>query len=245
MNIKGNKNFEFNHFENMADEWWKPNGKLKVLHSITPIRINYIIKNIGLSTIVLNKKKQFLQGLDVLDLGCGGGLVCEPLSRLGANVTGIDFVKKNIENAINHAKLSGLKISYTTQDLLNIKLNKKFNIILMLEIIEHIDDWQKVIKKIINYLKPRGRIIFASINRTLLAKIFAIYIAEEILKWVPRNTHDFNKLVKPEELQDFLEMNNMRVINITGLIFNPILREWNLSDTNSQINYFCSAELIN
>ena len=152
---KNYQNSEFIHFRDLSDEWWLPNGKFRILHSLTPLRIKYIKNNIGISLNNKSKKIKILQGLDILDLGCGGGLVCEPLARLGANTTGIDFIKKNVDVAKKHAEISNLNINYINQDLSSINLKRKFDVILMLEIIEHIDEWQKVVKKVLKYLKPK------------------------------------------------------------------------------------------
>jgi len=232
MRRKINKNVEFDHFQELSNEWWDSNGKFKVLHTLTPLRIKYI------------KNNKTLNGLEILDLGCGGGLVCEPLARLGANVTGIDFVKKNIETAKHHAKISKLDITYINQDLLSIKLNRQFDIILMLEVIEHLNNWKSAVNKILRHLKPSGKIIFSTINRTFHSRIFAIFFAEEVIKWIPKKTHNYLKLVRPKELISFLEKNNMKVLDTTGLIFNPILREWFLNKKMTRINYFCTAQKI-
>ena len=244
MRKKVHKNPEFDHFKKLSNEWWNPYGKFKVLHALTPIRIKYIKNNIFMFNKNSSKSSEILKGLEILDLGCGGGLVCEPLAKLGAKVTGIDFIKKNIENARHHAKISKLNITYINQDLSSIKLNKHYDIILMLEVIEHIHNWENVVTKIIKYLKPNGKIIFSTINRTIHSKIFAIILAEKILKWIPKNTHHYNKLVKPKELITFLNKSNMKIIDTTGLAFNPLLREWFLNKQMTKINYFCTAQKI-
>ena len=240
---KINENKEFNHFHDLSNQWWNPEGKFKILHSITPLRIYYIKKNIINCHKIKDKKKPF-SNLDILDLGCGGGLVCEPLSRLGANVTGVDFVKKNIEVAKRHAIKSKLNIEYIKQNLSSLRLKKKYDVIILLEVIEHLDNWQKIISKCIKFLKPKGRMIFSSINRTILSKILAIFIAEQILCWVPKKTHSYDKLIKPEELISFMENNKMKSIDITGLVFNPIVREWSFNKNNTKINYFFTSEKI-
>tara|TARA_Y100000588_G_C14177972_1_gene892283 strand:- start:842 stop:1564 length:723 start_codon:yes stop_codon:yes gene_type:complete len=234
---KTSKLSEFKHFKRLAEEWWDPNGKYKILHKLNPIRLKYIKEIIKKNNI--NSKS--LNNLSLLDLGCGGGLICEPLSRLGIKVTGIDFVKENIKIAKDHAKKSDLRINYVYQDLENLKIKKKFDIILMLEVIEHLDDFKRIINTNMNLLKPNGKLILSTINRTFLSKIFAILIAENILKIIPKNTHSYEKLIKPEELIDFLNNNGFKVIDTTGLIFNPISREWLLNKNNLNINYFCSA----
>ena len=239
MNKINNK--EFNHFQYLSNQWWDAEGKFKILHSITPLRI-YYIKNNVINRHKIKDKKKPLCNLDILDLGCGGGLVCEPLARLGANVAGIDFVTKNIEVARQHAIKSNLNIQYTKQNLSSLNIRKKYDVILLLEVIEHLDNWKKIISKSIKYLKPKGRIILSSINRTILSKIIAIFLAEQILYWVPKKTHTYSKLVKPEELMSFIENNKMKTIDITGLVFNPINREWSLNKNKTKINYFFTAE---
>ena len=209
---KINKNKEFDHFQDLANEWWLPEGKFKILHTITPLRIKYIKKIVKNYHKNKDKKNIPFLNLDILDLGCGGGLICESLCRLGANVTGVDFVTKNIEIARQHALKSNLEIEYYKQDLSSLDLKKKYDVILLLEVIEHLDNWKQIITKSIKYLKPRGRIIFSSINRTILSKIFAIFLTEQILHWIPKKTHTYSKLVKPEELILFIEKNKMKTI---------------------------------
>ena len=234
MSNKYSKNREFNHFSKIAKEWWVPNGKFKILHEITPLRIKYILK-------MINQKK--IKDLEILDLGCGGGLTCEPLARLKAKVTGVDFVQQNIEVAKNHAIISELKINYIHDDLDSIKIKKKYDIILLLEILEHLDNWRSLISKIKNILKPNGLLIVSSINKTSLSKIFAIFLAENILKWVPKNTHDYDKFITPNELSKILYENNFIILDTTGMNFNPLSRQWKLNNNIYPINYFFTAEL--
>ena len=235
MSKKTTKKQEFEHFSKIANEWWQPKGKFKILHSILPIRIEYILKNIELNKI---------KNLEILDLGCGGGLTCEPLAKLGANVTGIDFIDKNIKVAKNHAIKSKLKINYIHGDLDTISIKRKYDLILILEVLEHIDEWETLIKKIKYNLKPKGKLIISTINKTHFAKLFGIFFAENILKWIPKNTHDFNKLIKPEKLKKVLCNEKFLIKNLEGMNFNPISREWILSDKLYPINYFCTAQLI-
>ena len=235
------KTSEFDHFETLADEWWDPDGKFKILHTLTPIRISYIKKKL------FDKKysKKSLSNYNILDLGCGGGLVwglvCEPLARLGANITGIDFVKQNIIAAKKHAKKSNTNIEYLHQDINNLKLKKKYDAVLILEVLEHIEDWKKIIINVKKLLKPGGKIIISTINRNFFSKLFAIFIAENILNWVPKKTHTYSKLIKPEELRSFLNKNKINVTDLTGLIFNPLSGKWMLDKNNCLINYFCTA----
>ncbi len=234
MNIKS-KNEEFAFFNQLSDEWWNENGKFKILHQIKSHRMSYILDQLDNRNIT---------NLKILDVGCGGGIICEPLARLGAKVTGIDFAPNNIMAAKIHSKKNKLKINYLNQDIEKSKLDEKFDIILMFEVLEHLDNWKKTIKNIKKNLNKNGLIIISTINRNLLSKIFAINIAENILNWIPKGTHDYNKLIKPEELKKILLKEKFNFNNIKGLVFNPLNREWKLSK-NYMINYFCTASFIN
>ena len=234
MNIKS-KNEEFALFNQLSDEWWNENGKFKILHQIKVYRMTYILEQIN---------NRNIKNLKILDVGCGGGIICEPLARLGAQVTGLDFSPNNIKAAKTHSKKNRLKINYISKDIEKSKLNGKFDIILMFEVLEHLDDWKKIIKNIKKNLNKNGLIIISTINRNFLSKILAVKIAENILKWIPKGTHDYNKLIKPEELKIILSKENFHFKNIQGLVFNPLHREWKWSK-NHMINYFCTAKLIN
>ena len=234
MNIKS-KNEEFALFNQLSDEWWNENGKFKILHQIKSHRMSYILDQIN---------NRNIRNLKILDVGCGGGIICEPLARLGAKVTGIDFAPNNIIAAKIHSKKNKLKINYINKDIEKSKLDEKFDIILMFEVLEHLDNWKKTIKNIKKNLNKNGLIIISTINRNLLSKLFAINIAENILHWIPKGTHDYNKLIKPEELKKILLKEKFNFNNIKGLVFNPLNREWELSK-NYMINYFCTASLIN
>jgi len=234
MNIKS-KNEEFTLFNQLSDEWWNENGKFKILHQIKRHRMTYILDQIG---------NRDIKNLKILDVGCGGGIICEPLARLGAKVTGIDFAPNNIRAAKIHSKKNKLKIKYIHKDVEKSKLYEKFDVILMFEVLEHLDDWKKTIKKIKKNLNTNGLIIISTINRNSLSKLFAIRIAENILKWIPKGTHDYYKLIKPEELKKTLTQENFHFKNIKGLVFDPLSGEWKLSK-NYMINYFCTANLIN
>jgi len=235
------KTSEFNHFETLADEWWDPDGKFKILHTLTPIRIKYIKNKLFEKRQLIKFSQKSLSNFNILDLGCGGGLVCEPLAQLGANITGIDFVKQNIIAAKKHAKKSKTNIEYLHQDINNLKLKKKYDAVLILEVLEHIEDWKKIIINVNKLLKPGGKMIISTINRNFFSKLFAIFIAENILNWVPKKTHTYSKLIKPEELRPFLNKNKINVTDFTGLIFNPLSGQWILDKNNCLINYFCTA----
>ena len=232
MSKNTSKKQEFNHFSKLATEWWKKEGKFKILHQIMPLRIRYILENI----------KQ-IEKLDVLDLGCGGGLTCEPLSKLKANVTGVDFIKENIKIAKEHALKSNLNIQYVKADLESFNIKKKYDLILMLEIIEHLDNWEQHISLIKKNLKPNGTVIFSSINKTQFSRFFAIYVAENLLHWIPKETHNYDKLVSPKELEQELIQNDFIVDNITGMNFNPLTRQWILTKNFYPMNYFCTAKI--
>ena len=234
MKIKS-KNEEFAFFNQLSDEWWNENGKFKILHQIKSHRMSYILDQIN---------NRNIRNLKILDVGCGGGIICEPLARLGAKVTGIDFAPNNIIAAKIHSKKNKLKINYINKDIEKSKLDEKFDVILMFEVLEHLDNWKKTIKNIKKNLNKNGLIIISTINRNLLSKLFAINIAENILHWIPKGTHDYNKLIKPEELKKILLKEKFNFNNIKGLVFNPLNREWELSK-NYMINYFCTASFIN
>ncbi len=232
MNFKIKKS-EFDHFSQLAGEWWLKNGKFKILHEIQPIRIKYIQD-------VLNKK--LLNKMKVLDLGCGGGLISEGLSKIGANVTGIDFIKENIDIAKIHAQKNNLNINYQTLDFENEKINSKFDIIVIFEVLEHLTDWKSFIKKIQSNLKSNGVLIISTINKNLISKFLAIDLAENFLQWIPLNTHNYHKFIRPEELDFFLKQNNFKNVSFNGLKYNPLKKKWLLSK-NTNVNYFCSCIL--
>ena len=233
MNIKS-KNEEFSLFNQLSDEWWNENGKFKILHQIKINRITYILDQIN------NKD---IKNLKILDVGCGGGIICEPLARLGAKVTGIDFAPNNIKVAKIHSNKNKLKIKYIYKDIEKSKIDEKFDVILMFEVLEHLDNWKKTIKNIKKNLNKNGIIIISTINRNLLSKLFAINVAENILRWIPKGTHDYNKLIKPEELKLTLKKESFHFENIKGLVYDPFNGEWKLSE-NYTINYFCTASII-
>ncbi len=228
------KTSEFDHFEELSRDWWLKNGKFKILHDIQPIRIKYIQD-------VINKNK--LQKIKILDLGCGGGLVSEGLSKLGANVTGIDFIKDNINVAKIHAKKNNLKINYKILNFENEKINSKFDVIVIFEVLEHLSNWKYFIEKIQSNLNPNGILIISTINRNLLSKFLIIDLAENYLKWIPTNTHTYHKFIKPKELEHILMKNNFKNINFQGLEYKPLKKKWHLSK-NTRVNYFCNCKLI-
>ena len=226
---------EIEKFSNMAAEWWDPEGKFKPLHKFNPIRIKYIKENI-IKEFQLKNKKYPLSGINVLDIGCGGGLLSEPMCRLGANVTAIDASNKNIAIANLHAKKNNLKINYICSSPEKLRTTKKFDVILNMEIVEHVEDVDFFLKSCANLLKKNGLMFVATINKTLKSYIFAIVGAEYVLGWLPIGTHEWEKFVKPEELKSILIKNNLNLKKIDGMNFNILKDEWNVSKDLS-VNY--------
>ena len=226
---------EIEKFSNMADEWWDPHGKFKPLHKFNPIRIKYIKENIIRQFKIKNKNKP-LSGINILDIGCGGGLLSEPMCRLGANVTGIDASIKNVKISKLHAKKDNLKINYICSSPEKLKISKKFDVILNMEIVEHVEDISFFLKSCSKLLNKNGLMFVATINKTLKSYVFAIVGAEYILRWLPIGTHDWEKFVKPEELKEILSKNNLFLKKLDGMHFNIIKNEWCITNDLS-INY--------
>ena len=226
---------EIEKFSKIAEEWWNPEGKFKPLHKFNPIRISYIKNNI-ISTFKLKNKKRPLEGTKILDIGCGGGLLSEPMCRLGANVTGIDASKKNIDIAKLHAKKGNLNINYVCSSPEKMDSNKKFDVILNMEIIEHVEDVNIFIESCSTLLKKNGIMFIATLNKTLKSYIFAILGAEYIMRWLPIGTHEWEKFVKPEELIDISNKKKLTLKKLDGMKFNLLTDEWKLSSDKS-INY--------
>ncbi|MBD1165326.1 bifunctional 2-polyprenyl-6-hydroxyphenol methylase/3-demethylubiquinol 3-O-methyltransferase UbiG [Pelagibacterales bacterium SAG-MED10] len=226
---------EIEKFSNMADEWWDPHGKFKPLHKFNPIRIKYIKENIIRQFKIKNKNKP-LSGINILDIGCGGGLLSEPMCRLGADVTGIDASMKNIKISKLHAKKDNLKINYICSSPEKLKIGKKFDVILNMEIVEHVEDISFFLKSCSKLLNKNGLMFVATINKTLKSYVFAIVGAEYVLRWLPIGTHDWEKFVKPEELKEILSKNNLFLKKLDGMHFNIIKDEWSITNDLS-INY--------
>ena len=226
---------EIEKFSKMAAEWWDPSGKFKPLHKFNPIRIKYIKENI-ISNFKLKVKKKPLEKINILDIGCGGGLLSEPMTRLGATVTGIDASNKNINIAKLHAKKNKLKINYLCSSPENLKIKKKFDVILNMEIIEHVEDINFFISSCSKLLKKNGLMFIATLNKTLKSYVFAIIGAEYVLRWLPIGTHDWEKFVRPEDLIKILSKNNLILDKLDGMNFNIIKDEWSVS-TDTSINY--------
>ena len=227
---------EIDKFSKMADEWWDPEGKFKPLHKFNPIRISYIKDNIIKSLKLKNKVNKPLEKVRILDIGCGGGLLSEPMSRLGAEVVGIDASDKNINVAKIHAKKNDLNIKYFCSSPENLNINTKFDVILNMEIVEHVENIDFFLKSSSKLLKKNGIMFVATLNKTLKSYLFAIIGAEYILRWLPIGTHEWEKFVKPEDLVDVLKKYNLKLENLDGMKFNILNSEWCLSSDKS-VNY--------
>ena len=233
---------EIQKFSNLAQEWWDVNGKFKPLHMFNPIRIEYMLENIKKYFKLKKDKINILEGLKILDIGCGGGLISEPMARLGAEVTGIDASEKNINIAKIHSKENKLKINYINTSPEKLSDYEKYDIILNLEIVEHVEDVGLYIKSCQKLLKRNGLMFTATLNRSFTSYIKAIIGAEYILRWLPIGTHDWNKFLKPEELENYLSKENFSTLDIKGLTFNPLTDKWKKSKDLS-VNYIiCSTK---
>ena len=226
---------EIDKFSKMANEWWDPEGKFKPLHKFNPTRIKYIKENI-INNFKLKNKFRPLSGINILDIGCGGGLLSEPMSRMGANVTGIDASDKNIKIAKLHSKKNKLKINYLCSSPEKLKIKKKFDVILNMEIVEHVEDIDFFLKSCSKLLKKNGLMFVATINKTLKSYVFAIVGAEYVLRWLPIGTHEWEKFVKPDDLKKILMKYDLSLNKLEGMNFNIIKDEWSISRDLS-VNY--------
>ena len=226
---------EIEKFSKIAEEWWDPEGKFKPLHKFNPIRISYIKENI-INSFKLNNKEKPLNNVEILDIGCGGGLLSEPMSRLGAKVSGIDASEKNISIAKLHAKKSNLDINYICTSPENFKTKSQFDVILNMEIVEHVEDVDFFLKSCSKLLKKNGIMFVATINKTLKSYVFAIVGAEYVLRWLPIGTHEWEKFVKPEDLKKILMKYDLSLNKLEGMNFNIIKDEWSISRDLS-VNY--------
>ena len=231
---------EIQKFSKLADQWWDINGKFKPLHMFNPIRIQYILETIRK---YFNLKTKSLNGLKILDIGCGGGLISEPMARLGASVTGIDASEKNIKVAKFHASQNNLNINYLNKSPEQLKDLKNFDVILNLEVVEHVENLNLYLSSCNTLIKKNGLMFTATINRTLISYLKAIIGAEYVLRWLPIGTHDWNKFIKPEELEKLLTKANFSTFDLKGLEFNPLSRKWKKTE-NLSVNYIiCSTSI--
>lgn len=229
-------------FSNVAEKWWKPNGPFKALHQLNPTRLAYIRKNFDIHFDCQIESLRPYEGLKFLDIGCGGGLLSEPLARLGAKMTAIDADSEAVRVASHHAQESGLNIDYRCLSVEQLASRRdKFDAILAMEIVEHVNDLQLFVKSISKLLKPEGILILATLNRTLKSFALAIIGAEYVLGWVPPGTHNWNKFVKPSEISRQLRDTGLRVTQISGVVFDISSAEWQLNSDVS-VNYMIQAK---
>jgi len=240
-NITVNKK-EIDKFSELASEWWDPNGKFKPLHKFNPVRLNYIKKSI-LDKLKKSSNGKSLKNIKILDIGCGGGLLCEPLSRLGARVIGIDASEKNIKIAKTHAKRSKLKINYYCASPENFISKEKFDVVLNMEIVEHVEDVNLFLKESSKFLKKNGIMFIATLNKTLKSYIFAILGAEYILRWLPIGTHDWNMFISPSKLVKICKKNSLSLDEVLGVKYNVISGDWGIS-ADDNVNYMARFRKI-
>ena len=226
---------EIDKFSKLADEWWDPEGKFRPLHNFNPVRLRYI-KDTITKKFGTKSEKLPLKDIKILDIGCGGGLLSEPLSRLGATVTGIDASDRNIKIAKMHLKKSKLNINYYCSSPESFEAKEKFDVVLNMEIVEHVDNVNFFLLKSSELLKKDGLMFIATLNKTLKSYVFAIIGAEYILKWLPIGTHDWNKFLKPEDLINICKNNSLSLNNLIGVKFDILKNEWIVSNDKS-INY--------
>ena len=223
---------EIEKFSKIAEEWWNPEGKFKPLHKFNPIRISYIKENI-IKTFKLDYNTTPLKDIKILDIGCGGGLLSEPMCRLGAKVTGIDASDKNIKVAKLHSEKNNLQIDYFCSSPEKFNTKDKFDVILNMEIVEHVEDVNFFLESCCKLLKKNGLMFVATLNKTLKSYIFAIVGAEYVLRWLPIGTHEWEKFIKPEELISILEKNNLRLDRVDGMNFNLLKNKWSVGSNKS------------
>ncbi|MBL1404480.1 MAG: bifunctional 3-demethylubiquinol 3-O-methyltransferase/2-polyprenyl-6-hydroxyphenol methylase [Hyphomicrobiales bacterium] len=235
---------DVDRFSAMAAEWWSPTGKFKPLHKFNPVRLQYIKEHLCENFDRDYKNPQALKGLRILDIGCGGGLLCEPMAKMGATIVGADASEVNIEVAKIHAKQSNLKIDYratTSEDLE--AAGEKFDVILNMEVVEHVADVNLFISSCAKMLKPNGLIFVATINRTPKARALAIFMAEKVLRWLPEGTHQYEKLVKPDEIIAPLKKEGVAILDQTGVFYNPFTDQWNKS-RDMDVNYMLLGKRV-
>ena len=227
---------EIQKFENIADDWWNPEGKFKPIHKFNPVRISFIVDVLKSHFNLQNQSSAPLKNLRILDLGCGGGLLSEPMTRLGAQVTGLDASKNNIRIAQSHALKNKLKINYIHGSIEKTNFKTPFDVILNMEIIEHVNNVDLFIKSCRKNIKNSGVMFVATLNRTLKSYLFAIIGAEYVLRWLPIGTHDWNKFITPNELDEIANKNKFKNIRTSGVVFSPLTSKWSLN-SDQNVNY--------
>ena len=227
---------EIQKFENIADDWWNPEGKFKPIHKFNPVRISFIVDVLKSHFNLQNQSSAPLKNLRILDLGCGGGLLSEPMTRLGAQVTGLDASKNNIRIAQSHALKNKLKINYIHGSIEKTNFKTPFDVILNMEIIEHVNNVDLFIQSCRKNIKKDGVMFVATLNRTLKSYLFAIIGAEYVLRWLPIGTHDWNKFITPNELNGIANKNKFKNIKTSGVVFSPFTNKWSLN-SDQNVNY--------
>ncbi len=234
---------EVAQFSRIAAEWWDPKGKFKPLHEINPVRIGYIKQQIAQHFGKDADAIRALEGLSLLDIGCGGGLICEPMHRMGADITGIDASEENIKTARTHAEQGGLEIDYratTAEDLLT--TGAQFDVVLALEIVEHVADAESFIASCAGLVKSGGLLIMSTMNRTPQSYLKAIIGAEYVLRLLPRGTHSWQKFLRPAEMLESMQSAGLAHVHSTGMTLNPFKWQWRLDEKDLQVNYLMVAK---
>ena len=229
---------EIAKFEAMAAEWWDPRGKFKPLHMMNPVRLGYITTQIATEFGRDLKAPRPFEGLRLLDIGCGGGLLSEPMARLGAQVVGADAAPKNIEVARLHADQVGLDIDYraeTAEALL--AAGESFDAVLAMEIVEHVAEPPAFVQACHDLLRPGGVLVMSTLNRTARSFAAAIVGAEWVMRWLPKGTHEWSRFITPEELAAMMQASGLKVVDRRGMVFNPLSWGWSLSDRDMSVNY--------
>ena len=226
---------EIIQFSKLADDWWNEEGSMSFLHSMSKIRTKYIKESIT-NNFNIEKKINSLEGTKILDIGCGGGIASEPLARMGAELTSIDESRELINIARQHAKEMHLNINYQHSNIEKIiKNNKKYDVVIALELLEHVQNIAYFCNLLSKIIKPDGLIIISTINRNILSKMIVIKMAEDVLKKIPAGTHNYEKFITPTEIRNYFNFEGLNMSNLKGMIWDPI-RSWRLSK-NTSINY--------
>lgn len=233
---------EIAHFSQHAEDWWNPEGKFRPLHRLNPIRVEYVRDQVCAHFERASAQRQALKDFKILDIGCGGGLMAEPLARMGARVTAIDASAETIAVAKKHAKLSGLSIDYRLSSVEELVAKKQsYDVVTALEVVEHVADMPSFMASVSAVLKPNGLLIMSTLNRTPKSFLLGVVAAEYVLGWVPRGTHQWKKFVRPSELVQQLDEVGIRTTNLAGLTFNPLRGEFELRQDDLAVNYMLAA----
>ncbi len=229
-------------FEAIAAEWWDPDGKFKPLHLMNPCRLDYILNQIA-GQFETKIGRNALTGLSIVDVGSGGGLIAEPMARLGADVTGLEAAAGNVAVAAAHAATMGLTVDYRVETAeVAAQKGSQFDVVIALEIVEHVADVPTFIQALSSLVRPGGLLIMSTLSRTAKSWAGAIVGAERVLRWLPVGTHDWNKFLTPEELEAEIVAAGLEVVDAKGMVMNPISGDWSLSNTDLAMNYILTAE---